>query len=34
VVYNSQPLFWNFKVDLKPGVNSVTLDTRNAVQLK
>ncbi len=28
--YNKQPLFWNFRVDLKPGQNSVTLDQRNA----
>ena len=28
--YNNQPLFWNFKVDLKAGQNSVTLNQRNA----
>jgi hypothetical protein len=33
VVYNNQPLFWNFKVDLKPGANTATLDARNAVPL-
>jgi hypothetical protein len=33
IVYNGQPLFWNFKVDLKAGQNTVTLDQRNAVPL-
>jgi hypothetical protein len=29
-----QPLMWNFKVDLKPGANSVSLDQRNATPVK
>lgn len=33
LVYNDQPLFRNFKVDLKPGANAVTLDARNAIPL-
>ena len=31
--YNNQGLFWGFKVDLKAGENSVTLDQTNAVPL-
>ncbi len=29
-VFNNQPLFWGFAVNLKPGQNSVTLDQHNA----
>jgi hypothetical protein len=29
-VSSNQPLFWNFRVDLRAGQNSVTLDQRNA----
>jgi hypothetical protein len=32
--FNQQNLFWGFKVDLKPGANSVTLDQRNAAVMK
>jgi hypothetical protein len=28
--YNNQPLFWELKLDLKAGANTVTLDQRNA----
>jgi hypothetical protein len=30
---NRVPLFWNVRVDLKPGTNSVTLDQRNATSI-
>jgi hypothetical protein len=26
---NNTPMFWDVKVDLKPGANSLTLDNRN-----
>jgi hypothetical protein len=32
--YNKQNLFWGFKVDLRAGASSVTLDERNAVVMK
>ena len=32
--YNNQPCIWDLKVDLKPGVNSITLDQQNATLLK
>lgn len=32
--YNNQPIVWDMKVDLKAGMNSVTLDPRNAAPLK
>ena len=32
--YNNQPIFWDMKVDLKAGANSVTLDPRNAAPVK
>jgi len=28
--YNNQPLFWELKLDLKTGANTVTLDQHNA----
>ncbi len=28
--YNGQPLYWDLKVELKPGANSVVLDQHNA----
>jgi len=33
-MYNKQSLYWEVRVDLKPGTNSVTLDLRNAIPLK
>lgn len=32
--YNNQPIVWDMKVDLKAGMNSVTLDPRNAAPLQ
>jgi hypothetical protein len=32
--YNSQPIFWDLKVELKEGANSVMLDQKNAELLK
>ncbi len=34
VRYNNQPIIWDMKVNLKAGVNSVTLDPRNAAPVK
>jgi hypothetical protein len=28
--YNNQPIYWDLKVELKPGANSVVLDQHNA----
>lgn len=32
-VYNKQSLLWGFKVELKAGVNTITLDQRNAAPM-
>jgi hypothetical protein len=32
-VYNNHPIYWDAKVDLKAGANSLTLDQRNATPL-
>ena len=34
VRYNNQPIFWDMKVDLKAGDNSVTLNPQNATVMK
>jgi hypothetical protein len=33
-LYNRQPLYWDLKVELKPGANSVTLDQTNTTPVK
>jgi len=33
-LYNRQPLYWDLKVELKAGANSVTLDQRNTTPVK
>jgi hypothetical protein len=32
-LYNKQSLVWGFKVELKAGVNTITLDQRNATAM-
>lgn len=32
--YNKQMLSWGYKVELKPGANTITLDTTNATVAK
>jgi hypothetical protein len=32
--YNNQPIFWDLKLELKAGANSVTLDQHNAAPVK